>query len=285
MCCFTRQVTSVSATRIFARSLPDPLPQWQAAASATAPAAPSVADPRRQLIVYQMAASATEAVAMVLPLPVVPDGQDTAMRFIDLQAAPRWFSALDDLWPRPASRGRSADLPAPQPEGMLAVHTVGAFIASYVPRPSDFARLDPRFRLDEALLTAEPRWRDWGFAVFQFQPGRIEPHPMAFTFQRRDPRRLFLPTVHIHDGTRPATAGFDHVLYIQRTERDAWPSRTTGINPAAPRRSYDWDESPGLVNLRDERQAGAPGLLLPDQHVLRLNLHGRFVNQDIELAA
>jgi hypothetical protein len=39
---------------------------------------------------------------------------------------------------------------------------------------------------------------------------------MAFTFPRREPRALFFPTVHVHDGgSVPAEANFDHALYCQ----------------------------------------------------------------------
>jgi hypothetical protein len=118
-------------------------------------------------------------------------------------------------------------LAAAAPQAKLVVHDVGAFVASYVPSPADFSRLDPRFRLPAVAFAAHPDYRDWGFAVFQLKPrrrpfwgfGGITPqtvHPMAFTFPSRMPRALFYPTLHIHDGaTVPARAEFDHHLYCQ----------------------------------------------------------------------
>jgi hypothetical protein len=39
---------------------------------------------------------------------------------------------------------------------------------------------------------------------------------LAFTFPRRDPRSVFFPTVHVHDGHHvPDEAHFDHQLYLQ----------------------------------------------------------------------
>ena len=38
---------------------------------------------------------------------------------------------------------------------------------------------------------------------------------MAFSFPTRDPQRVFFPTLHLHDGTLPQQAEFDHRLYVQ----------------------------------------------------------------------
>lgn len=45
----------------------------------------------------------------------------------------------------------SLELAAPVAAGMLTVHDVGDFDASFVPELNDFARLDPRFLLDDDL--------------------------------------------------------------------------------------------------------------------------------------
>ena len=60
-----------------------------------------------------------------------------------------------------------------------------------------------------------PQYADWGFVVFKFRKGEAHVHPMAFAFPTRHANQLFFPTVHIHDGTVPATADFDHTLYCQ----------------------------------------------------------------------
>ena len=99
---------------------------------------------------------------------------------------------------------------------------MGAFAASYVPSPADFDRLDPRFRLPRAVWEALGGYGDYGFSVFQLQPGRkARVHPMAFRFLTRDPSRLFLPTVHVHDGRVRPEAAFDHDLFYQAAEGEA----------------------------------------------------------------
>jgi hypothetical protein len=59
MCCFSREIESVTNTRIFARSASD----------------------GRQFIVYAMAMESNEEVAMVLPLPIEPGHGEDAVKF------------------------------------------------------------------------------------------------------------------------------------------------------------------------------------------------------------
>jgi len=103
---------------------------------------------------------------------------------------------------------------------MLVVHRVGAFVASYVPHPRDFARLDERFRLPSSVLGAHGDYADWGFAVFQLAgEGEQTIHPMALSFPTRRPRAVFFPTLHVHDGaTIPEQAHFDHTLTCQTSD-------------------------------------------------------------------
>lgn len=102
---------------------------------------------------------------------------------------------------------------------------VGDYEASFVPSQADFERLDPRFCLPPSVWSQLSLYADWGFAVFKlslnppptqlsaldlriiaerkrdgkppFPPRRRDIHPMAFRFPRRDPSRLFFPTVHV----------------------------------------------------------------------------------------
>lgn len=202
MCCFSRSVPFVGATRIFARGLPDGL-QWLA---------------------YAMNVEIEEELAMVLPLPVPPGPAEDAVSFLDLSDYEGFFGDLARAFP-PTSLAQAASrgfAPAPAPR-TLEVHDVGMFEASFVPTRADFARLDERFRLPESTFAAMPRYDDYGFAVFRLKPkrgllGRVKRqsvHPMAFSFPRRSPRSLFFPTVHVHDGTAPEYAVFDHQLYCQ----------------------------------------------------------------------
>jgi hypothetical protein len=101
------------------------------------------------------------------------------------------------------------------------------------------------------LLSAVPAYQDWGFAVFALRPvsgggGATEHvHPMAFDFPRRDPSRLFFPTVHVHDGAVHARAVFDHELYAQGE-----PARFANWerSPSNASSSLDVDRTEGLVD-------------------------------------
>jgi hypothetical protein len=247
MCCFSGQVSNVSATSIFARGTAG----------------------GRQLLVYAMTVAAPGDVAMVLPLPVPRSTREDAVRFIDLSGYPEFFAHLRAGFPEPPVSRGFGPISGGMPQTMkLVVHDVGAFEASFVPTLADFDRLDPRFRLPPQTWDALPGYRDHGFAVFKlkgFTPGApAKPiHPMAFEFPRRDPRTLFFPTVHVHDGAVHEIARFDHTLYCQadavRVE-DAW------------RRS---DRAAAVFMRGDSR-----GIIDPSAHCHRLQLHGALPNRD-----
>ena len=210
MCCFSRPVEHVSATHIFARHLP--APPGEAA---------------RQALVYSMNVGVTEELAMVLPLPVAAGAGEDAVRFVDLSGYPRFFADMRKAFPvfaQPSRKGGLATRAFVPPPAKLVVHDVGDFVASFVPTMADFGRLDPRFRISPEVLGARPEYDDHGFAVFQLKPRRglfglglkrQTVHPMAFTFPTRRPRAIFFPTLHVHDGSLPERAHFDHSLTFQ----------------------------------------------------------------------
>lgn len=206
MCCFSRPVGHVSATQIFARHV-----SQESGAN-------------RQALVYSMNVEIDEEVAMVLPIPVPPGSADDAVRFIDLSSYPKFFADMERAFQQGyRARSRGGPLAAASAKPKLRVHAVGAFVASFVPSPRDFDRLEERFRLAPAVFESRPDYGNWGFAVFQLAPrrgwlGRVKRqtiHPMAFTFPTRQPRALFFPTLHVHDGSVPEKAEFDHSLYCQ----------------------------------------------------------------------
>jgi len=191
MCCFSGPVARVSGTSIFARL-----------------------EGERQALAYQMRLASVADVAMILPLPIAPGHGDRAVEFVNLTEAPALFHELSQCFRLPPSRSPDLVAVAAGPP-TLAVHRVGAYDASFVPAIADFARLDPRFRLPDAVLGQMPAYADYGFAVFQLRKGEAEVHPMALRFVTRSPDRLFFPTVHVHHGDVPAEAAFDHTLYLQ----------------------------------------------------------------------
>lgn len=185
MCCFTGNVHSVTSTCIFARC----------------------ADQGRQLLVYSMNMMAGSEVAMVLPIPVPPGSKEDAVRFINLEKDPGFFEQML----RPFVL-RGSDQPP------IAVQNVGSYEASFLPTRKDFERVDPRFRLPADFWEALPQYEDYGFVVFKLRGEANQAahfHPMAFEFPRRDPRQLFFPTVHVHDGQVHDHADFDHYLFCQ----------------------------------------------------------------------
>ena len=191
MCCFSGPIAHVSGTSIFARL-----------------------DGERQSLAYQMRFAAVDDVAMILPLPIAHGHGDRAVEFVNLTEAPQLFHELGQCFPPPPSRAVDGAAVAGA-ASTLVVRRVGAYDASFIPAIADFARLDPRFRLPDAVLTRVPAYADYGFAVFQLRKGEAEVHPMALRFITRTPDRLFFPTVHAHHGDVPGEAAFDHTLYLQ----------------------------------------------------------------------
>lgn len=195
MCCFSGPVSSVSDTSIFVRD----------------------AEKGRQHLVYSMHYQAGEDLAMVLPLPVPKGTAEEAVKFIDLSRYPDFFADLKSGFPAPAPASKSLmdSLNTRMSAPALKVVRVGSFVASFVPKVSDFERLDPRFRLPSELWNQVPAYKRFGFAVFKLRKDAHSVHPMALSFPREDPAKLFFPTVHVHDGQVHKTARFDHDLYCQ----------------------------------------------------------------------
>ena len=243
MCMFSRPVDRVANTSIFARSSRD----------------------GRQFLVYSMTMSAKEDLAMILPLPVPKDSKEDALRFINLEKYEDFFKDLRAGFPVPdaknfGAKGARGETPA------LKVVEVGSFEASFVPALKDFNRLDERFRLPGDVWEKLPQYKEFGFAVFKLKKGAKTIHPMAFEFPRDNPKRLFFPTVHIHDGKVQALAAFDHALYCQVTGKEDLEMK--------------WEESPrpaGMFLKIDKAQ----GLLEPALHCYRKALVGKLKNEDI----
>jgi hypothetical protein len=251
MCCFSGNVKSVSNTRIYARSEAD----------------------GRQSVVYGMHLESSNDVAMVLPIPVLPGSGEAAVHFIDLHDCPDFFDIVKSAWPEGSftllsiSEANDAPVTASLP---LKVEEVGAFEASYVPSLADFARLDERFRLPSAVWDKLPQYRQFGFVVFKFKAGKLDVHPMAFSFPRADIRSLFFPTMHIHDGIVHEREHFDHELFSQ-------------FDPASAPIPDNWIESDQIAKQLDLFKT-LHDLAHPDQHFHMLMLHGMRTNKDVTVA-
>jgi hypothetical protein len=202
MCCFSRPIPFVGSTKIFARG----------------------SDDGRQLLIYALDVTLDDELAMILPLPVAHNSTEDAVSFINLEGEESFFGQLADAFPTFMLAQTRSFGPPVRKAPKLQIHDVGQYEASFVPEARDFARLDERFRLPDGFLAALPVYGDYGFAVFRLKPHkkgwfggakRQSVQPMAFTFPRREPRSLFFPTVHVHDGSVPARADFDHALYCQ----------------------------------------------------------------------
>jgi len=247
MCCFSRPVVSVSATNIFARA----------------------GSGNDQFLVYSMSLQAKSDLAMILPLPVTTGTGEKGVAFINLKGYPNFFEDLISGFQVPdsaPSQGHFRALGAGTAP-KLEVVEVGDFEASFVPTVNDFSRLDARFRLPTETWEKLPAYQSYGFAVFKLKAGRMRVHPMAFSFPRRDANSLFFPTVHIHDGKVHPKASFDHVLYCQPYEN------------YYPNFGGQWDESirPARGFMKVDH---AKGLIEPDEHCYKRELHGQLPNQD-----
>jgi hypothetical protein len=224
-----------------------------------------------QVLAYAMTMSAPSEVAMILPVPTPPGADEDALTFIDLQGYAHLFTELASLFEvqakatmtlgaLPARAGRTRT---------LKVHKVGSFVASFVPSRADFGRLEARFRLPDAVWDAVPDARDFGFAVFQLEAGAQQLHPMAFRFRTRDPRRLFFPTLHVHDGRVHARAKFDHALYFQHPK--LVEPRQSSVLP-----DFLDDAQIGFGTARTDYN----GVVVQSQPILRRMVRGRRPNRD-----
>lgn len=247
MCCFTGPVKDVSNTKIFVR----------------------MGTGVEQYIAYAMSLESETKLAMVLPIPVIAGSGEEAVRFINLSEYPAFFDDLNRGFPALRSYGGKAPAAVQAvPQGTLKVNSVGSYEASFVPTIADFARLDERFRLPNDVWAKLPGYKNFGFAVFKLKAFHGPVHPMAFSFPSSMLQSLFFPTLHIHDGQIHEKEHFDHTLYAQGG----------GIN------ARGWEESPGIASqfVKLER---AQGMISPNHHVYRRQIHGLETNGDILLRA
>ncbi|MFO0665779.1 MAG: hypothetical protein U0174_17635 [Polyangiaceae bacterium] len=222
-------------------------------------------------LVYSMDLAAEGDIAMILPLPVEPGRGEEALAFVNLEGYPGLFDDIEKGFPQLRPQALRSGF-APRAAALtLKVHTVGAFEASFVPHPSEFGRLDPRFRLSPEVWGALPQYDDYGFAVFRFTPGSKKTiHPMAMSFHTRFADHIFFPTVHVHDGRVHPKAEFDHSLYYQRG----------GASTTEGNEEVSFDTAATFVRCADTK-----GLVEPAVRVWKRTLRGQMQNSDFFVKA
>ena len=189
--------------------------------------------------------------------------RENAVGFINLKGYPNFFKDLNTAFPIQTLLHQSKGW------SQLKVENVGDFIASFVPSPGDFGRIDPRFRVSASAFEKLPQYSDYGFVVFQLKEKSGTPHPMAFEFPTRMTNRLFFPTVHIHDGEFHKKDEFDHALYFQ----DDSPHRKNHINIAG--QLIEVAPTQGSVDI-----VQAQGIVRSDAPLRRVKLTGLLPNED-----
>ena len=247
MCCFSLPVKEVASTQIFARR----------------------ASKQSQILVYSMKISASDDLAMILPIPVPKKTPESGVKFLSLKDYPEFFSDLDRGFPEKQAEAMGAGSAPRSGKGMppLDVVKVGNFEASFVPTIKDFDRLDKKFRLPKKVWDSLPQYQSYGFAVFKLKSKDKTFHPMAFEFPTTYASQLFFPTIHVHDGKVHEKAEFDHVLYCQLEQIH--------------QRGYEqWEESTVPVGMLMDYKRALP-VIERFTHVLRTKIVGTHKNQDI----
>lgn len=190
--------------------------------------------------------------ALIVPLPVASTSAD-AVRFIDLSDYPEFFADIEKGFPY--TRGGIPESGSPRKRAKAA-----SIESSFVATQEALAQLDEKFRIPQETWNHLPEYNDFGFAVFQLSANAHTVPPLAIEFTMRTPNLLYFPTVHIHDGTVPQEAPFDHDLFCQA--RAGWL------------RSYDVAAS--FIDMDS-----AQGVVDGGERVSRMTVQGLHPNSDI----
>ena len=209
-----------------------------------------------------------EDLAMILPIPVRRNTLEKGVRFINLEKYPAFFSEMEfGFGAVPQGAYGVGSGAGAFDAAKLKVADVGSFEASFVPKLSDFSRLDERFRLPAGTWEKLPQYENFGFAVFKLKKSHSRIHPIAFEFPRANRNQIFFPTVHIHDGEVNDTAEFDHLLYAQFDFNQ-------GID------IVEWTESHRPVGMFMDVSRCA-GLMKKNAHVYKRVIKGQHKNEDV----
>lgn len=265
MCCFAGEVESVRNTKIFARIAPNG-DQW---------------------LIYSMAYRSKSLNAMILPLPVAKGSGEKAVEFPIPTPWKDFFFDLENAFPPlrtwadwlPNRKSVSVETML---DGPLEVHDLGNAIASYVPSQNDFDRVDPQFRIAPEIWKQIPQYEDYGFAVIQLKSLEAELLPVVMRFPSRDPKKIFFPTMHIHDGQVHPTEHFDHWLYTQEPLFDRYCGHYLGGNAIDPTTSWIRSALPIAKTIQTKIYGAS---IEPRLLVHRQRLVGELPNEDHWLEA
>ena len=179
------------------------------------------------------------------------------------------FKKLNKCFDEPQSRWLSGPSYAgvPSAEGLLPVRACGSYEYTLVPQHSDFDRVNPSvFSLDNSVRDVLRQEYPAGFAFLVCKiKGSRKFHPVAYKHPMREDNKLFVPTLHFHQGHGPAEEGhhdWDHDIYLVM-ERPLGRQATE------------------LQTLRDMTALRAT---LPDVYpntLKKLEINGRFPNNDL----
>lgn len=273
MCIFSREVKSVSATKIFASIAYADLP-W---------IGPGRRPYVRQTLVYENQYAASDELAMVLPIPAALGS--SSIELIDMSSRRKFFEALEALFSDPYTKSLGGRGRFMTRGGPLPVISCGDYLVSICPRQEDMKQLHPMFQVDSDIWDDESlqHYRSYSFVVAKLKAGTQKMSPLAFSFVSKLASAVYFPTLHVHDGRLPARAEFDHTLYLEappyssvsQLERDSQFEAVYGGPGEA------WELYKGWRIRESDVSDPLEGFLHNDRHLTRRVINGEQHNGDI----
>lgn len=204
--------------------------------------------------------------AMILP---IPRGYEQ-FKMVDLTKDPDLFKNLNRCFPsviQMSTRNGSSLSAAANSADYLAVKRCGSYEFSLVPSVQDFRRINPTvFQLnkdvEQLLLDKYPL--GFAFLVCKIRQN-TKFHPLAYMHPLQPDGRLFVPTLHFHQGHQGAqaySADWDHDIYV------------LGNNTLG-QAAVSLDGLRSVASLRPYMSANDP------EKLRKLEINGHFENKDI----
>ena len=205
--------------------------------------------------------------AMILPVPLGAQHFEV----IDLSGHANLFKKLNACFPR-IRESRSDSLGTSTRSAnsfaMLPVQLCGSYEYSLVPSLADFARVDSSvFELDHDVsqVLEKHYGPEFAYLVCKLRASK-KYHPVAYTHPMPTDGKLFVPTLHYHQGHSEAAPDWDHEIYLVTPQK---------LGKAA-------------SNTHALEQLGPLTSLMPTvcaEEFRKLEIHGHFPNQDLRVTA